>query len=73
MTEEELKWITLAKAGDIQAFEKLYDLHKSSIYRTALAITGDKMTAEEILQDVCDPLLGLNNFHLLQTQHGNKT
>jgi RNA polymerase sigma-70 factor (ECF subfamily) len=35
----------------MDAFEQLYDLHKSSIYRTALAITSDKMTAEEILQE----------------------
>lgn len=49
--EEEARLIARAKTGDWQAFETLYDLHKSSIYRTAVVITGDRMTAEEILQE----------------------
>lgn len=33
------------------AFEALYDMHKGPIYRTALAIIGDRLAAEEILQE----------------------
>ncbi|MFQ5857996.1 MAG: RNA polymerase sigma factor [Anaerolineae bacterium] len=48
---EEAQWIARAKEGDTGAFEALYELHKGSIYRTALAITRDRVAAEEILQD----------------------
>jgi len=48
---EELRLITRAKRGDLEAFEVLYELYKASIYRTALAITGDRLAAEEILQE----------------------
>jgi RNA polymerase sigma-70 factor (ECF subfamily) len=48
---EELKLIARAKRGDLDAFEALYELHKSPIYRTALAVTGDRSAAEEILQE----------------------
>ena len=47
----ELALIAQAKTGDLAAFEALYDLHKASIFRTALAITNDRAVAEEILQD----------------------
>lgn len=50
-TNEELELITQAKQGNMQAFERLYEMHKMPIYRTALAITGDRMIAEEILQE----------------------
>jgi RNA polymerase sigma-70 factor (ECF subfamily) len=50
-TEEEIKLIARAKRGDLEAFEALYELHKGPIYRTALAIIGDRLIAEEILQD----------------------
>lgn len=49
--DEEIRLITLAKRGDMEAFETLYEMHKASIYRTALAITGDRQAAEEILQE----------------------
>jgi RNA polymerase sigma-70 factor, ECF subfamily len=48
---EELRLINQAKKGNLDAFEGLYEMHRLSIYRTALAITGDRMTAEEILQE----------------------
>jgi RNA polymerase sigma-70 factor (ECF subfamily) len=38
-------------AGDLGAFELLYRKYKSRLYRTALAVTGDRGAAEEILQD----------------------
>jgi RNA polymerase sigma-70 factor (ECF subfamily) len=49
--EEEIRLIIRAKRGDMEAFEPLYEMHKASIYRTALAITGDRSAAEEILQE----------------------
>lgn len=48
---EEARLIARAKEGDIDAFEALYEKYKNSVYRTALAITRDRMAAEEILQD----------------------
>lgn len=48
---DEAQLIARAKEGDIGAFEALYELYKGSIYRTALAITRDRVAAEEILQD----------------------
>ena len=48
---EEAQLIAHAKAGDIEAFEALYERHKGAIYRTALAVTRDRAAAEEILQD----------------------
>jgi len=49
--QDELAWIAQAKAGNLQAFEALYNLHKTAIFRTALAVTGDRSLAEEILQE----------------------
>lgn len=48
---DEAQLVARAKKGDLEAFEKLYEKYKGSIYRTALAITRDKGVAEEILQD----------------------
>jgi RNA polymerase sigma-70 factor (ECF subfamily) len=48
---EEIKLITRAKRGDLEAFETLYGMYKGPIYRTALAITGERLAAEEILQE----------------------
>ena len=50
-TAEELKLVVRAKRGDMGAFEALYEMHKGPVYRTALAISGDRLAAEEILQD----------------------
>lgn len=55
MTElpnNEYELIARAKQGDMCAFEALYHLHKTPIFRTALAISGDRHLAEEILQEV---------------------
>jgi RNA polymerase sigma-70 factor (ECF subfamily) len=43
--------IALARAGDRGALAVLYDRHKAALYRTALAVTRDTGTAEEILQE----------------------
>jgi RNA polymerase sigma-70 factor (ECF subfamily) len=37
--------------GDFDAFEALYLKYRTALYQTALAITGDRGAAEEILQD----------------------
>jgi RNA polymerase sigma-70 factor (ECF subfamily) len=63
-TEEEVRLITRAKQGELEAFEVLYELYKASIYQTALAITCDRMTAEEILQETfLRAFKHINNVH----------
>jgi RNA polymerase sigma-70 factor (ECF subfamily) len=39
------------QADDLDAFEEFFMRHRSSIYRTAYGLTGDRLAAEEILQD----------------------
>ncbi|HHS97303.1 MAG TPA: sigma-70 family RNA polymerase sigma factor [Chloroflexi bacterium] len=39
------------RAGDVDALGELYKRYKTSIYRTALAITRDQGAAEDILQE----------------------
>jgi RNA polymerase sigma-70 factor (ECF subfamily) len=39
------------RRGDLQAFETLYHKYRLTLYRAALAITGNHADAEEILQD----------------------
>ena len=51
-TTDEPELIARAQQGDMQAFEALYHRHKMALYRTALAISGDRFLAEEILQEV---------------------
>lgn len=40
-----------ARAGERSALEVLYERHKAALYRTALAITRETGTAEELLQE----------------------
>lgn len=51
IASDELTLILRAKQGDVPAFETLYHRHKTALYRTALAISGDRHLAEEILQE----------------------
>jgi len=37
--------------GDLEALGELYERYKTQVYRTALAITHEKQTAEDILQE----------------------
>ena len=37
--------------GDLEALGELYEKYKTSVYRTALAITRDEKAAEDILQE----------------------
>ncbi len=39
------------RAGNLGAFEELYNRYRRPVYHTALAITRDRQAAEEILQD----------------------
>ncbi len=44
--------IAAASTGDRRAFERLYRLHGQRIYALCLRMTGDRTTAEELVQDV---------------------
>jgi RNA polymerase sigma-70 factor (ECF subfamily) len=39
------------REGDLEALGELYERYKTSVYRTALAVTRDERAAEDILQD----------------------
>ncbi len=43
--------ILAIQSGDLDAFEAMFNKYKGLIFRTALAITHDSGTAEEVLQD----------------------
>ena len=53
MTKEHTDGWLVARVrdGDLKALGELYERYKTSIYRTALAITRDEGVAEDILQD----------------------
>lgn len=48
---EDVGLIARIRAGEAAAFERLYDKYKRRLYQTALAITGDRGAAEEVVQD----------------------
>ena len=48
---EDRQLVIQLQAGDLEALGTLYERHKNRVYRTALAITHDSSTAEDILQD----------------------
>jgi RNA polymerase sigma-70 factor (ECF subfamily) len=48
---EDAELVARICSGDLGAFEFLYHKYKTRLYRTALAITGDRGASEEILQD----------------------
>lgn len=50
-TNEETALLEKVAAGEELSFSLLFDQYRSNIYTTALRITGDEWTAEEILQD----------------------
>jgi RNA polymerase sigma-70 factor (ECF subfamily) len=47
----EAEAIDLAKAGDAQAFEGLYGLHKRRVYSLCLRMTGNTAEAEDLTQE----------------------
>ncbi len=48
---DDAELVSRIRAGDLDAFETLYNKYRDQLYRTALAITNDRCAAEEILQD----------------------
>jgi RNA polymerase sigma-70 factor, ECF subfamily len=48
---QEKTLVERVQAGDLGAFEELFNTYKRPIYHTALAITRDPFLAEEVLQD----------------------
>mgnify|MGYP001402598005 CR=1 FL=1 len=44
-------WVAQAAAGDGRAFEALYRRHHTALFRTALAMTGQRSAAEDLVQD----------------------
>jgi RNA polymerase sigma-70 factor (ECF subfamily) len=51
-SDEESLLISRAKDGDTGAFEKLYRKNVSRVYAVCLRISSDKITANELTQDV---------------------
>lgn len=54
MTEREHDVATLCndvRGGDLKAFEAFYHRYEAAVYRTALALLRDTMTAEEVVTD----------------------
>lgn len=39
------------KSGDLAAFEQFFERHRTAVFRTAYAVTGDRQIAEEVMQD----------------------
>ncbi|MCX2452085.1 sigma-70 family RNA polymerase sigma factor [Pedobacter sp. PLR] len=50
-SNDDLSLLTSVASGDEQSFRLLFDKHRANIYTTALRITANEWTAEEILQD----------------------
>jgi len=44
--------IVQLQTGSLDALGLLYDQYRNMVYRTALAITGDREAANDLLQDV---------------------
>ncbi len=45
------RWVERAQAGDLDAFEELYRLHRGRVYALCLRMSGDAREAEELTQD----------------------
>jgi RNA polymerase sigma-70 factor (ECF subfamily) len=44
--------VLLLQGGELDALGELYDRHQNLVFRTAMAITGDREAAADLLQDV---------------------
>jgi RNA polymerase sigma-70 factor (ECF subfamily) len=44
--------VLMLQAGELPALGELYDRHQNLVFRTAMAITGDREAAADLLQDV---------------------
>jgi len=49
--EEDQQWIARVGDGDLEALGALYDKYRLQVFHTALAITRDHASAEDILQE----------------------
>lgn len=49
--DDDLRLVERTVAGDTQAFEELVQQHQCRVFRTAVALTGNREDAEEALQD----------------------
>jgi RNA polymerase sigma-70 factor (ECF subfamily) len=45
-------WVRLARAGDRAAYERLYRAHVGRVYALCLRLSGERIRAEELTQDV---------------------
>ncbi|MEJ2012115.1 MAG: sigma factor, partial [Anaerolineales bacterium] len=52
IADEDKALVLRLQDGDLEALGVLYDRHRSLVYRTALAITGEPETAADLLHDV---------------------
>jgi RNA polymerase sigma-70 factor (ECF subfamily) len=50
--EEEYRLVWRLQAGDVDAFERLFQRYSGRVYRQAMALLGNAAEAEEIVQDV---------------------
>lgn len=48
---EEAHLVRRCQAGDLDAFEALFRLHSPRVLQTAYLLTGDRHTAEDVMQD----------------------
>ena len=49
---EELALVARARSGDVEAFERLYRLHAPRVFALCLRMSGDRVRATELVQDV---------------------
>ncbi len=52
MNPTEVELVLQMQAGNLEALGLLYDRYRQMVFRTALAITGDRDAANDLLQDV---------------------
>ena len=51
MTDEEVRWIERARAGDATAFRHLVDANAPALFRVCARITGNRAMAEDAVQE----------------------
>ena len=59
--------VLMLQAGQLQALGELYDRHQNLVFRTALAITGDREAAADLRARVSGPARRLGD---LEWEHG---
>ncbi len=64
--ESDSDLVACIRQGNLDAFERLYHRHKRVIFRAALAMTGDRGLAEEVLQDTF-----VRMYQHIHTLHGD--